>query len=163
MLAAVSRETPENARKCQSQNTLDPEMAQEYISQVSGETERRVTKKLSKDFSQRESLISRAFSKLDYFFLNPQFRTCSVAVPGTFSSSDSENREPTGDRSLKDPCPEALFSTYHSENPNDLGQEAERDASHGDRSSRRDSLSFPMPTGVQEEIPNCSPGTLSGN
>ena len=55
MLAALSRETPENARKCQSQNTLDPEMAQEYISQVSGETERRVTKKLSKDVSSGRS------------------------------------------------------------------------------------------------------------
>ena len=37
-LAAVSRETPENTRNRQSQNTLDPEIAQEYISQVSAET-----------------------------------------------------------------------------------------------------------------------------
>ena len=47
-LAAVSRETTENTRNNQSQNTLDPGMAEEYISQVSEEIEGRVTKKLSK-------------------------------------------------------------------------------------------------------------------
>ena len=47
-LAAVSRETPENTRSSQWQNTLDPEMAQEYISQVSEEVEGRVTKKTLK-------------------------------------------------------------------------------------------------------------------
>ena len=45
-LAAVSGETPENARNTQSRNTNDQQMAQEYISQVSEEIERRVTKKL---------------------------------------------------------------------------------------------------------------------
>ena len=39
-LAAVSRETPENTRNTQSQNTLDPGMAQEYISQFSEEIEK---------------------------------------------------------------------------------------------------------------------------
>ena len=47
-LAAVSRETPENTSNNQSQNTLDPEMAQEYISQVSEEIEGRVIKKLKR-------------------------------------------------------------------------------------------------------------------
>ena len=46
-LAAVLRETPENTRNSQSQNTLDLEMAQKYISQVSEEIEGRVTKKNS--------------------------------------------------------------------------------------------------------------------
>ena len=48
----VSRETPENTRNTQSRNTIDQEMAQVYISQVSEEIEGRVTKKLSKDFSR---------------------------------------------------------------------------------------------------------------
>ena len=59
-----------------------------------------------------------ALPKLDEFLLNPQVRTCSVAVPGTSRSSDSENREPTGDRSLNDPCPEAVFSSHQSGNLN---------------------------------------------
>ena len=117
-LAAVSRETPENTRNSQSQNTLGPELAQEYFSQVSEEMDVRLTKKLSKEFSRTESRILGALSKLDEFLLNPQVRTCSVAVPGTSRNSDSENREPTGDRSLNDPCPEAVFSSHHSGNLN---------------------------------------------
>ena len=122
-LAAISRETPENTRNSQSENTLDPGMAQEYISQVSEEFEGRVTKKLSKEISRTDSRILGALSKLDEFLLNPQVRTCSVAVPGTSRNNDSENREPIGDRSLGDPCPEAVFFTYYSNNLNDAEQE----------------------------------------
>ena len=64
-----------------------------------------------------------ALSKLDEFLLNPQVRTCSVAVPGTSRNNGSENREPTGDRSLGNPCPEAVFSACHSSNLNDSEQE----------------------------------------
>ena len=94
--AAVSREIPENTKNSQSQNTLDPGMAREYISQVSEEIERRVTQKLSKEFSRTESRISGALSKLDEFLLNPQLQTCSVTVPGTSRNNASENREPPG-------------------------------------------------------------------
>ena len=93
-------------------------MAQEYISQVSEEIEGRVIKKLSKEFSRTESHIFGALSKLDEFLLNPQVWTCSVAVPRTSRNSNSENQEPTGDRSLDDPCPEARFSSHHSGNRN---------------------------------------------
>ena len=122
-LAAVSRKTPENTRNSQSQNTLDPEMAQEYISQVSEEIEGRVTKKLSQEFSRTESRIFGALSKLDEFLLNLQVRTCSVAVPGTSRNNNSENWEPTGDRCLDDPCPELVFSACHTSNLNDSEQE----------------------------------------
>ena len=81
-------------------------MAQEYIFQVSEEIEERVTKKLSKKFSRTEFRILSALSKLDNFLLNPQVRTCSVAIPGTSRNSNSENWEPTRDRSSDDPCPE---------------------------------------------------------
>ena len=117
-LAAVSRKTPEHTRNSHSRNTLDPEMAQEYISQVSEEIEGRVTKKLSKEFSRTESRILGALSKVDEFLLNPQVRTCSVAVPGTSMNGDSGNREPNGDRSPNDPCPEAMLSSHHSGNLN---------------------------------------------
>ena len=122
-IAAVSRETPENTRNTQSRNTIVPEMAQEYISQVSEEIEGRVTKKLSKEFSRTEPRILGALSKLDEFLLNPQVRTCSLAVPGTSRNDDLENREPSGDRSLNDPCPEVVFSSHQSGNPN--GSEVE--------------------------------------
>ena len=64
-----------------------------------------------------------ALSKLDEFFLNPQVATCSVAVPGTSRNINSENREPTGDRSLNDPGPKVVFSAYNTSNLNDSEQE----------------------------------------
>ena len=98
-LGAVSRETPEGSRSSRGQNVLDPELTQDYVSQVSEEIEGRVTKKLSKEFNKTESRILGALSRLDEFLLNPQVRTCSVAVQGTSRNTNSENRETQGDRS----------------------------------------------------------------
>ena len=113
-LAAVSRETPEGSRSSRGQNVLDPEVTQDYISQVSEEIEGRVTKKLSKEFSKTESPILGALSKLDQFLLKPQVRTCSVAVQGTSRKANSENRETHGDRSSDDPYPEVGYFPHHS-------------------------------------------------
>ena len=112
-LAAVSRETPESTRSGRTQNILDPELTQDYISQVSEEIEGRVTKKLSKEFSRTESGILGALSKLDEFLLNPQFRACSVAFPGTSRSSNLENQGTNEDRPSDDPGPEVEFSSPH--------------------------------------------------
>ena len=117
-LAALSRETPEGTRSSRTQNVLDPELTQDYISQVSEEIEGRVTKKLSKEFSRTESRILGALSKLDEFLLNPQVRTCSAAVPETSRSNNSENRETTGDRSSDHPCPEVGYFSHQSGNLN---------------------------------------------
>ena len=98
-------------------------MAEKYITQVSEEIEGRVTKKLSQELSRKESRILGALSKLDEFLLNPQDRTCSVAVLGASRNNNSENRELTGDRSLNDPYPEVVFSACHTSNVNDSEQE----------------------------------------
>ena len=95
-LAAVSRETPEGNRNSRGQNVLDPELTQDYISQVSEEIEGRVTKKLSQEFSKTESRILGALSKLDEFLLSPQVLTFSVAVQGTSRNANSENRKLMG-------------------------------------------------------------------
>ena len=115
-LAAVSRETPENTRKNQSQSTLNPAMAEESITQVAEEIEGRVTKKFSQEFRWTNSRILGALSKLDEFLLSPQFPICSVAVPVTSRNNNSENRTLTGDRSLIDPCPEVNFSACRTSN-----------------------------------------------
>ena len=112
--SAVSRETPEGSRSSRAQNVLDPELTQDYISQVSEEIEGRVTKKFSKEFSKTESRILGALSKLDELLLNPQVRTCSVAVPGTSRNNISQNRETMGDRSSDNPCPEVGYFSHHS-------------------------------------------------
>ena len=95
-LAAASKETPKFTRNSQSQNTLDPGMAQRDFCQVSKGIELRVLKKLSKEFSRTESGILGALSKLGEFHPNPQVRTCSIAVPETSRDNNSENWEPTG-------------------------------------------------------------------
>ena len=95
-VAAVSRETPESTKNSRVQSTLDPDLTQDYISQVSEEIEGRVTRKLSEEFSKTESRILGALSKLDEFLLNPQVRTCSVAVQGPSRNANSKNRETHG-------------------------------------------------------------------
>ena len=113
-LAAVSRETPEGSRSSRGENVLDPELIQDYISQVSEEIEGKVTKKLSKEFSKTESRSLRASSKLDEVLLDPQDRSRSVAVQGTSRNAKSENRETHGDRSSDDLYPEVGYFPHHS-------------------------------------------------
>ena len=110
-LAAVSRETPESTRSGRVPSVLDPELTQEYISQVSEEIEGRVTKKLSKEFSRTESRILGALSKLDEFLLNPQVRTCSVVAPGTSRSNNLESQGTNKDRPSDDLGPEVEFAS----------------------------------------------------
>ena len=117
-LAAVSRETPESNRGSRERNVLDPELTQDYISQVSEEIEGRVTKKLSKEFNKTESRILGALSNLDEFLLNPQVRTCSVAARGTSRNVDSGDREIHGDQSANDPYPEGGNFHHQSGQPN---------------------------------------------
>ena len=112
-LAAVSRETPDTSRSSRGRDVLDPELTQNYISQVSEEIDGRVTKKLSKEFNKTESRILGALSKPDEFLLNPQVRTCSV-VQGASRNANSENREIHGDRSSNDPHPERGYFSHHS-------------------------------------------------
>ena len=149
-LAAVSRETPESTRHSRAQNTLDPESTQDYISHFSEEIEGRVTRKLSKEFSRTESRILAALSKLDEFLLNPQVRTCSVAVPGTSRNNNSENRETIGDRSSDHPCPEVRYSSHHSGHLN--SPEAE-EYPHMVTGATREIRRYPhMVTGATREI-----------
>ena len=162
-VAAVSRETPEGSRGSRGRNVLDPELTQDYISQVSEEIEGRVTKKLSKEFNKTESRILGALSKLDEFLLNPQVRTCSVTARGTSRNVNSDNREIQGDRSSNDPYPEGGNFLHHSGQLNspEASMVAEpysnvvtESCSHMVTGATEDTC--------QEEIPYCSPITSSG-
>ena len=140
-LAAVSREAPEGSSSSRGRNILDPELTQDYISQVSEEIKGRVTKKLSKEFNKTESRILGALSKLDEFLLNPQVRTCSVTARGTSRHSNLENRETHGDRSSNDPYPEGGYFPHLSGQLNsseeDMVTETFPHMVTGDRSHRR--------------------------
>ena len=166
-LAAVSRETPEGSRGSRARNVLDPELTQDYISQVSEEIERRVTKKLSKEFNKTESRILGALSKLDEFLLNPQVRTCSV-VQGASRNANSENRETHGDLYLNDPYPEVGYFPHHSGQPNspETGTNPHmvtENYYHMVTGATEEIRHNPHTmTATQEEIPYCSPTTSSG-
>ena len=175
MLAAVTEETQEeHPRNGQSRNTSVPGINKEYITQVSEETEGRVTKKLSHEFSRTESRILCALSKLDEFLLNPQIRTHSGTVPGTFRNTDVENQEPNEDRSQDDPRPEVGPSVFQSRHSIDSDKDV---ISHMVTGRTEEIRQYPhvvtrgpeevrnrphTVTGVQENIPYCSLGTSSG-
>ena len=167
-LAAVSRENPEDSRSSIKQNVLDPELTQDYISQVSEEIEGRLIKKLSKEFSKTESRILGALSKLDGFLMNPQARICSVAVQGTSRNANSENRETHGDHSSDDPYPEVGYFPHHSGQLN--SPETETNSHMVTENYPHTVIGGPEEichnphtmTATQEEIPYCSPTTSSG-
>ena len=118
-LATLLRKTQEYPRNSQSQNSSAPGISEKYIAQVSEEIERRVTKKLPQEFSRTKSRVLVALSKLDEFLLNPQIRTFSETIPGTFRNTDVENQEPSEDRSQNDPHPEVEFSACRASNLTD--------------------------------------------
>ena len=86
-LETMAREIKEDPRNDQSQNSAAPGIIEDYIAPVSEEIDGRVIKKLSQEFSRTESCILGALSKLDEFLLNPQVRTFSGTVPGTFRNA----------------------------------------------------------------------------
>ena len=167
-LAAVPRETPESSRSGRGQTVLDPELTQDYISQVSEEIEGRVTKKLSKEFSKTESRIMGALSKLDELLLNPQVRTSSVAVQGTSGNANSEDRETHGVRSSNDPYPEVGYFPHHSGQLNSPETETNshlvtENHPHIVTGVTGETRHYPHEmTAAQEEISHCSPSTSSG-
>ena len=117
-LAAVTRETQEeHPTNSQSRNTSIPRINEEYMTQLSEEIEGRVTKKLSQGFRRTKSRILGALLKLDEFLLNPQIRTHSGTVPGTFRNTNVENQGTNEDDSQSDPHPEAgIFRSQITQN-----------------------------------------------
>ena len=71
-LAALNKEKcEEHPRSNLLQNSNVPRSQEDYITQVSEEIERRITKKLSQEFSRTENRILGALSRLDDFLMNP--------------------------------------------------------------------------------------------
>ena len=160
-LAAVTRETQEEIpRNGQSRNTYVPRINEEYITQVFEEIEGRVNRKLSQEFSRTESRILGALSRLDEFLLNPQIRTHSGTVPGTFRNTKVENQESNEDRSRDDLHPEVGPSVCQSR----LSTDSDPDEALHMLTGVQGEIRYRphMVTGVQEEIPYCFFGTSSG-
>ena len=81
-LAALNKKNcEEHPRSNLAQNSNIPRSQEDYITQVFDEIERRVTKKLSQEFSRTENRILGALSRLDDFLMNPVIQGPSGDVP----------------------------------------------------------------------------------
>ena len=110
-------------------------------------------------------------SKLDEFLLNPQIRTHSGTVPGTFRNTNVENHGTIENDSQSDPHPEA--GIFRSQTTQNSGPEVGHDMVT--RVQKESLCSRDMVTGFleeiryrphmvtqsQEDIPYCSLGTSS--
>ena len=80
-LAVLNKENHnESSRSNQSQYTTVTRIHDDYITQLAEETENKVRRKLFQEFSETESRILSALSKLDDFFMNPQVQARSGPV-----------------------------------------------------------------------------------
>ena len=105
--------------------------------------------------------ILGALSKLDEFLSNPQIRTHSGTVPGTFQNTKVEKQEPKEDRSQDDPHPEVGPSVYQSLLSNDSDSDEAPHMVTGVQEENR--YRIDSVTGFQDEIPCCSLGLLLEN
>ena len=111
-LAALNRENcDEHPRSNLAQNSNVLRSQEDYIFQVSEKIERRVTKRLSKEFIRTENRILGALACLDDFLMNPLIQSHSGTTPETSRNVFSMNQGTNEDDSQSDPHPEAgLFN-----------------------------------------------------
>ena len=83
------RDSPRNDK---AQSTNSPKNKEDYITQLSEETEGRVTIKLSQEFIRTKKCILGASSRLNEFPLIPQARVHSGPAPETFRNSNRESQ-----------------------------------------------------------------------
>ena len=92
-LAALNKENcDEHPRSNLAQNSNVPRSQEDYITQVSEQSEGRVTKKLSKDFCRTENRILGALARLDDFPMNPILQVHSGTNPETSRNVFSINQ-----------------------------------------------------------------------
>ena len=134
-LAALNEaKLEEHPWSSQGQNWNVPRLQEDYISLVSEKIERRVTKKLSREFSKSEICILGTSSSLDDFLINLIFQGHSGTAPKTSRNSFGTNRGTNEDDSQSDLHPEA--SIFSSQTTQKAGLEVGHD----------------MVTGVHEEV-----------
>ena len=107
-LAALNKENCEKHPTSNlAQNSNVSRSQEDYITQVSQEIERRVAKRLSKEFSRTANRILGALARLDAFFMNLLLRDHSGTTPEMSRNAFSTNQETNEDDSLSDCHPEA--------------------------------------------------------
>ena len=126
-LAALNKENcEENPRSNMAQNSGAPRSQEDYITQVSEETEGRVTKKLSKEFSRTENRILGALARLDDFLRNPILSGHSGTTPEPTRNTSHNNQGTNEDGSQNDPHPEA--GPFHGQTTRNFSLEEDHDS-----------------------------------
>ena len=129
-LAALNKENCEEHPRSNLASTSNvPRSQEDYITQVSEESEGRVTKKLSQEFSRTENRILGALAKLDDFLMNPLLQGHSGTTPETSRNVFSINQGANEDDSQKsDPHPEAGLLTSGREDRHDMATGVQRES-----------------------------------
>ena len=121
-LAALDKKScEEHPRSKLAEHSNIPRSQEDYITQVSEEIERRVTKKLSQEFIRTENCILGALSRLDDFLMNPLIQGHSGTSPQTSWNVYGTNQGTRGDDSQSDPHPKA--SVFQSQTTPNSGPE----------------------------------------
>ena len=117
-LAALNKENcEERPRRNLAQNSNVPRSQEDYITQVSEQIEKRVTKKLPQEFSRTEKRILGALARLDDFLMNPLIQGHSETTPKTSRNVLSISHGTNEDDSQSNPHPEAgLFNNQTTQN-----------------------------------------------
>ena len=143
-LALINKENCEE-HHCSilAQNSKVTRPKEDYITQVSEEIKRGVTKKLSQEFSRIENRILGALARLDEFFMNPLIKGHYGIASETSQNAYGKNQITNRDDSQIDPHPEA--GIFHKQTTPNFGPKDGHD----------------MVTGSHEEVTYCSPSTSS--
>ena len=128
-LAALNNEIcEEHPRSNLSQNSYVPRSQEDYITQVSGEIDGRVTKKLSQEFRRTKNRTLGSLARLDDFLINPLLQDHSGTTPETSRNMFSINQGTNEDDSQSNPHPEAGLLTSGREDCHDMATSSERES-----------------------------------
>ena len=151
-LAALNKENcEENPRNSMAHNSGAPGSQEDYIIQVSAEIEGRVTKRLSKEFSQTENCILCALASFDDFLMSPLLPGPSGTTPEPSRNTTHNNQGTNEDGSQNDLHPEA--GLFHVQTTRNVSLEENHDMVTGVRRERV--YDHDMVTGATEQIGNC--------
>ena len=126
-LAALNKENcEEHPRSNLAQNSSAPRSQEDYITQVSERIERRVTKRLSKEFSRTENRILGALARFDDFLMNPLLQGHSGTTPEPSRNTLNTSQGTNEDDSQNDPHPEA--GLFHNQTTRNSGPEDGHDS-----------------------------------
>ena len=132
-----------------AQNSNVPRWQENYITQVSEEIGRRVTKRLSKGFSGTENRILGALARLDAFLMNPLIQGDAGTTTEMSRNAFSTNQGTNEDGSPSDPHPDAgIFGNQTMQNSGPDDDHYMVTGVTEDLRNRRD-----MVTGARGEIP----------